>query len=137
MAQYKKVLLVDDDEDDRAFFLESMKSIDQNVICVSAQNGREALQTLLADDQKPDIIFLDLNMPLMNGREFLSVIKNYEQLQHIPIVILTTSSDEKVKLETTALGAKGFITKPDKFHLWESTLNEFLKSPVLNLPDNA
>ena len=132
MALYKKVLLVDDDEDDRAFFLESINGLDQKLVCVIAQNGKEALETLLSDNPKPDIIFLDLNMPLMNGREFLAVIKNYEQLHRIPIVILTTSSDEKVKLEIAKLGAQGFITKPDKFHLWESTLNEFFNGPNFN-----
>ena len=131
MTQYKKVLLVDDDEDDRAFFLEALKGLDQNVVCVIAQNGKEALETLLADHPKPDIIFLDLNMPLMNGREFLSVTRNYEQIRRIPIIILTTSSDENVKLETANLGARGFITKPDRFHLWESTINGFFKDTNL------
>jgi|KBSMisStaDraftv2_1062788.scaffolds.fasta_scaffold04280_5 CheY-like chemotaxis protein len=131
MTQYKKVLLVDDDEDDRAFFLEALKGLDQNVVCVIAQNGKEALETLLADHPKPDIIFLDLNMPLMNGREFLSVTRNYEQIRRIPIIILTTSSDENVKLETAKLGARGFITKPDRFHLWESTINGFFKDTNL------
>jgi len=125
MAPYKRVLLVDDDEDDQAFFLEGIKGLDQRVDCIVAQNGKEALEILLTDYPKPDIIFLDLNMPLMNGREFLSTIRNYGQLLRIPIIILSTSSEENLKLETVKLGARGFITKPDKFHLWESTLSEF------------
>ena len=127
MAQYKKVLLVDDDEDDRAFFLESMKSIDQNVICVSAQNGREALQTLLADDQKPDIIFLDLNMPLKSGLDCLKEIRAHPHWKELSVAIYSTSSSEEDIENTFVQGANVYIKKPHEFNRLVKVLSEVIK----------
>ena len=88
-------------------------------------NGREALQNLQNSSQLPDIIFLDLNMPLMNGRQFLQAIKAEEGFQNIPVVVLSTSSDVATMEDMKLLGIHHFITKPDKYSLWSESLNDF------------
>jgi CheY-like chemotaxis protein len=125
MPSYKRLLLIDDDEDDRGFFLEALEAINPDIFCVTAENGQDGLTKLLSENPPPDVIFLDLNMPLMNGRQFLVEIKNHQQLPDIPVVILSTSSDNETKRQTSKLGAKHFITKPDKLSAWESMLKEF------------
>ena len=77
-----------------------------------AGNGMEAIEKLTSTDQVVDIIFLDLNMPLMNGKQFLRERKKYSSLEHIPVVIYSTSSELADKEETISLGAPDFITKP-------------------------
>lgn len=117
--------------DDREIFMNVLEGIAPEAICETAINGQEAFDKLTAKQVNPDIIFLDLNMPLMNGSQFLEAINGHNGFSHIPIVILTTSSDPKTKEEVMKLGASEFITKPDKLAQWESTLlrtlNDFVK----------
>ena len=81
-------------------------------------DGVEALEFLRREGERfesapmPDLILLDLNMPRMNGREFLTALKEDPELNHIPVVILTTSDVERDVVATYQLGASGFITKP-------------------------
>jgi CheY-like chemotaxis protein len=119
-----KLLLVDDDEDDRDFFLEVVETITQNVECTSAQNGLDAWRLLNEKAYIPNLIFLDLNMPVMNGKQFLSEIKKNTNLKDIPVIILSTSSDESIIKEVKNLGASDFITKPNKLSLLELRLRE-------------
>jgi CheY-like chemotaxis protein len=128
---FKNLMLVDDDEDDQGFFLEVIQDHYPGVVCVTAGNGQEALNKLVGASLLPDIIFLDLNMPLMNGKQFLVEIKKHEGLKRIPIVILTTSSDQETITETARLGAKDFITKPDKISSWKAILKRIIDNPAL------
>src|SRR4051812_29378656 len=113
MSAARKLLLIDDDEDDRGFFLDVLGSIDPGIACAVARNGVEGLDKLVKEKYRPDAIFLDLNMPIMDGREFLRERMKHKNLEHIPITILTTSSDKYSISETKSLGAFEFITKPD------------------------
>lgn len=121
----KKILLVDDDEDDREFFILVLGNIDPSLICETAENGKIAIQ-VLEKNELPDIIFLDLNMPVMNGTQFLTQIKQHELFKHIPVIILSTSSDSASIAQAAQLGAMGFITKPNKLYLLEAHLREIL-----------
>jgi CheY-like chemotaxis protein len=111
----KTVFLVDDDRDDREIFIEALAEIDDSVRCVTAENGEDAILKLHSDVFIPNFIFLDLNMPRMNGRECLIEIKNIERLQETPVIIYTTSSLQKEKDELVKLGATKFLTKPANF----------------------
>lgn len=122
---YNHLMLIDDDEDDREFFLQVMFDILPDMVCETASNGKIALDKLKASPKRPDLIFLDLNMPLMNGRQFLAEIRNHHQLNDIPVVILSTSGDAQTIHETKNLGARHFITKPDLLQSWESVLRDF------------
>lgn len=112
----KKFFLADDDPDDQELFLEALQLIDNRSECETAFNGQEALQKLLHGRKPlPDFIFLDLNMPGMNGTQCLAEIKKHETLQHIPVIIYSTSSDNKDIEDTLQYGAAYFLQKPNRF----------------------
>ncbi|QFY43857.1 response regulator [Candidatus Methylospira mobilis] len=77
-----------------------------------------------ADAPRPDLILLDLNMPRMNGREFLAAVKADEQLKSIPVVVLTTSDVHRDVVASYQLGAAGYITKPVDFTQFASAINQ-------------
>lgn len=118
--------LIDDDVDDQEIFLSVMEDIAPSIHCVTAMNGQEAIKKLSCEEVKPDVIFLDLNMPLMNGKQFLMARNEMDQLRHIPVIILTTTSDKPSIEETMELGAKDYITKPDKFSEWGRIIKQKL-----------
>lgn len=107
------ILLVEDDKIDvitikRA--LKELKILNPVVVC---ENGLEALNYLEnSENQMPGIILLDLNMPKMNGIEFLEHRNNIKNLKLIPTVVLTTSKDEQNKVESFNLGVAGYMIKP-------------------------
>jgi CheY-like chemotaxis protein len=112
-----ELLLVEDNPGDVRLTKEALREgkIYHNLHCV--KDGVEALEFLRRDGQhatapRPDIILLDLNLPKMDGREVLSVIKNDEQLKHIPVVVLTTSRAEEDVLRSYHLHANCYVTKP-------------------------
>jgi CheY-like chemotaxis protein len=106
------LLIIDDDEDDREMFIEVVTEINKGVTCLKAANGYEALQLLSKQEILPDFIFLDLNMPRMNGKQCLLHLKNNDRLKAIPVIIYTTSKNAEDKEEAKRLGAIDFITKP-------------------------
>jgi CheY-like chemotaxis protein len=118
--------LIDDDIDDQEIFLSVLEQVDPSIQCYTAANGQEAIHKLESEQVKPDLIFLDLNMPLMNGKQFLKACSSLNSCKEIPVIILTTSSDTKSLEETKQLGAKDYITKPDKFSAWGTVIKEKL-----------
>lgn len=107
------ILIVDDDVDDMQLFIESAMEVGENIHCVGAYDGQQALQHL--NDEKntlPDYIFLDLNMPRINGKKCLEQIKKTERLSHIPVIIYTTARELEAARELRRLGAVHFISKP-------------------------
>lgn len=125
MPKEIKILLIDDDEDDRDFFQFALEDIDKDIEYASAESGYEALE-MLPQSALPDYIFLDLNMPAMSGRECLIELKKNPSFSHIPVIIFSTSSDPHDKEETKQLGAIDFITKPSKTSDLINALNNFL-----------
>lgn len=114
--------LIDDDVDDQEIFCTVLEIIAPACKCITASNGQIALEMITAGKVSPNIVFLDLNMPLMNGRQFLLEINRLKLLQEIPIIVLTTSGDMNTKVSVLESGARDFITKPDKFSEWEKVL---------------
>jgi len=112
---FSNILLIDDDDDDQEIFQSAVQQISTSVRYNYLNSAREALQKLSSGEVSPEVIFLDLNMPLMSGQEFLTQIKQREPLSDIPIIIFSTSSDPTTKELTKALGAYDFITKPSDF----------------------
>ncbi|CAM4148348.1 response regulator [Zobellia nedashkovskayae] len=104
----------DDDEDDRMFFEEAIQEIFPEIKMKLFSNGRLLLTYIvssLSAGNLPRLIFLDLNMPVMNGIECLQELKKNELLLNIPIVIYTTSSYEGDRLKLEELGVNHFLTK--------------------------
>lgn len=129
--KHKKILLVDDDEDDQLIFSDAINVIAPEIECLTANNGVEAITLLKTMDHLPSIIFLDLNMPLMNGFECLQQIINEPAFNQIPVVIFSTSDNPKDNKNTIAAGAKKFLTKTPDYHLLKTKLLEILEADFL------
>ncbi len=113
MKSRKPVLLVEDDYIDVLTIKRAFREINlQNDIIVTG-NGEEALEYLdNPQNERPSIILLDLNMPRMNGIEFLQLVKRSDKHKIIPVIVLTTSSHEKDRIESFKSSVAGYITKP-------------------------
>ena len=116
---FKNILLIDDDREDQEIFQLALNEISQTVICKGFTNAKNALEKLDSKELSPDVIFLDLNMPIMTGQEFLVEIKKIAHLKSIPVIILSTTSHAPTINLTLQLGAYKFITKPE-------TLDDFI-----------
>jgi CheY-like chemotaxis protein len=131
MSKYKNILLVEDDVDDQAIFLEILLGISPDVIFKIAPNGKEALNMLLAAKPKPDLIFCDLNMPVMSGFDFLNqkgTNSMYSAIRNIPVIVLTTSALDSQKCYD--LGACLYMQKPTSGKLYTSILANLLSRDV-------
>jgi CheY-like chemotaxis protein len=108
------ILLVEDDELDVISVERSLQKIDSEYNLQTAYNGIEALDMLKNTNTEalPDVILLDLNMPKMNGIEFLRIIRNDIKLKDIRVFIMTTSSESTERAEAEELGISGYIIKP-------------------------
>ncbi|MBI4394722.1 MAG: response regulator [Candidatus Omnitrophica bacterium] len=112
MRSKSQVLLVEDDGIDMETIKRAFKEVGIPNRLDVATNGEEALDYLRGTDQNPSIILLDLNMPRMNGAEFLKVMKQDHSLKHIPVVVLTSSKQKQDIFEMFGLGAAGYMVKP-------------------------
>jgi CheY-like chemotaxis protein len=122
------IFLVDDDLDDLMLFKDAIREIDPVIEIDTASNGVDALKKLSAGlIREPDYIFIDLNMPLMNGIQCLQEIKKMPAFSHIPVIIYSTSSYERDILQTINHGAFHYIVKPFSFHELCEKLGHVLK----------
>ncbi|MRX69761.1 Response regulator receiver domain-containing protein [Flavobacterium resistens] len=121
---YKNILQIDDDVDDCEFFMEALQAV-SDADYTAMHNSVEALNRLIRQELIPDIIFLDLNMPIMSGFEFLVAIKTQKIIQDIPVVIFSTSQFEETKLKARNYGAKEFISKPSDFNELKKIISDF------------
>jgi CheY-like chemotaxis protein len=109
----KPILLVEDDQVDTMTVIRALKEIHVTNPLVHLENGEEAVNYLQnPKSEKPCIVLLDLNMPIMNGIEFLHVVKNDAQLKRIPVVVLTTSEEQQDKVNSFNMGVAGYMAKP-------------------------
>lgn len=112
MRNSKPILLVEDDDVDALTTKRALGEIKVTNPLVHTFNGEEGLEYLSNGNEKPCVILLDLNMPRMNGFEFLRAIKANEALKKIPVIVLTTSDTDQNIIESYELGVAGYITKP-------------------------
>lgn len=126
MLKPKTCLLVDDDIDDHEIFIMALEKLAQKMNCITALNAPEALARLNSSSREevPDYIFLDLNMPRMNGKQCLEAIKSQPHLVDIPVVIYSTGSFGDIN-EYIKMGAAAFIKKPSSITELTSTLQDF------------
>lgn len=130
----KFFLLADDDNDDAELFGEALTGIKPPVEFYHVENGRGLLEFLSSkQDRKPDIIFLDLNMPEINGWQCLTRLKNETVYKDIPVIIYSTSSNPRDKKTAIELGASGFLTKPSNFKLLVKLLNIIASTETTDL----
>jgi len=119
------VLLVDDDSDDSELFGEALQEIAPAVNCFFAVNGQEAF-TMLQKIGQPDIIFLDINMPVMNGWECLAKLKTTSGFQTIPVIMYSTASHQKDIELAAETGATSFLSKPHDYKNLKDILKQLL-----------
>jgi CheY-like chemotaxis protein len=107
-----RCFLIDDDQDDQEIFQLAVDRTEMNVECTVSGDALKALEILRQQRERPDFIFLDLNMPHVDGKMCLTEIKKDPALKDIPVIMYSTSSYINDIRETRRLGAIGFVTKP-------------------------
>ncbi|WP_057938548.1 response regulator [Algoriphagus resistens] len=131
-------LLIDDDPDDRMFFNIALKKVPFPIHYLSASDGRKGLDLLATSTHKPQYIFLDLNMPLLSGKQCLTRIRQIPGFENVPIVIFSTSSYHGDIEECQKLGASHFFTKVHKVQTLTDTISKLISGIelpfVLNSP---
>lgn len=129
------ILLIEDDQIEVMKLRRSISKLGMEHEFVEARNGEEALKILSTTDHLPDLIFLDLNMPKINGIEFLKILKADEVLRYLPTVILTTSKNKKDVKECYKIGVAGYILKPLKYDEYvdkiKNTLNYWSSNELI------
>ena len=116
MREPKICLLVDDDPDDQEVFLTALSDVSATALCLVAPDGDRALELLHNEETIPDYIFLDLNMPRMDGFEFLAAMKKSILLKDIPVIVYSTTSQQAQIEKVKRLGATEFFTKTYKYN---------------------
>jgi CheY-like chemotaxis protein len=111
MIKSQCCLLVEDDPDDQQIFIETLETLPADIACYAVSNGEEAMATLLNGDFAPDYIFTDLNMPKMNGFDFLKALSRFERLRSIPVIVLSSDYSEENIKKAKQLGATDFYSK--------------------------
>ena len=123
----KQVLLIDDDRDDAELFKEALWEVNSSIAFEHYDDSKAGLNVLLEKHSDlPDVIFLDINMPIVSGWQCLSEFKKTNHLKHIPVIMFTTSSQDREREIAKELGADGFITKPSEY----KALKELISSVV-------
>jgi CheY-like chemotaxis protein len=128
LEKNNRVMLLDDDQDDQLFLMEAINELFPNLECISISNGQAALDFIQKNPPPPQYIFLDLNMPYMNGFEFLKEFKKDRDSSQTTIYIYSTSSNSKDKERAKSLGAKDYITKFADINLLKTKLKSVIKS---------
>ncbi len=134
--QIENILLIDDDLDDQLFFCDIVKEINSKIACRVANNGLEATEYLKESNQLPDLIFLDLNMPYMNGFDFLKFLRASKDFKQIPVIIFTTSNSEQDVELSRKSGANRFLIKPPSLEILNRQLSELLNAPAIHSSDD-
>jgi CheY-like chemotaxis protein len=122
-----KIILTDDDEDDRIFFKDAIEDLKLNTSLVLLSSGKELLDYLHnSENTVPHVIFLDLNMPGMGGLQCLSEIRKDPKLKNLSIAIYSTSSSKTDIEESLVRGANIYINKPNDFDTLKTVLQKVI-----------
>lgn len=127
-----KIFLADDDEDDRILFSEALSELPLNCKIFDYKDGIHLMaQLMIKETPLPDLIFLDINMPLMNGNDCLQKIRETERICKVPVIIYSTSFSKKDVGSFRSLGANGYLQKPASFNQLKTLLYKCI-SPYLH-----
>ncbi|MBV8252694.1 MAG: response regulator [Chitinophaga sp.] len=112
----RTILMIDDDADDRQLFCDALQEVAPESLALTFESGVEAITQLQNNSiSTPDFIFLDINMPVMNGKECLTALKKIAHLKLTQIIMLSTSTLREDFNDAMDLGAQFFMTKPNSF----------------------
>jgi len=115
MRRKAHIMLVEDNHSDQVMVeraLEDGKIACDLTILPNGQKALESLRDMLLSDSLPDLVLMDINMPVMDGKQTLQEIRSDLELKHLPVVMLTTSNREKDVIESYRLGVNAYLTKP-------------------------
>lgn len=124
------ILYIDDDSEDREIFQEAITQISPTSVCNVATDGVQGLKALEEFVVMPDFIFVDVNMPVMNGRQFLEKVKSAARLRSIPVIMYSTTSFAEERNEYYKMGARDVLVKPNTF----PEICELLRNIIANGP---
>lgn len=130
---YMYIFLADDDDDDK-FLVKEALSLYENIVVEFFDNGTDLLKKISRLVTLPDMLFLDLNMPEMNGKECLQKIRADKTMMQLPIIIYSTSSNKKDIEETFNLGANLYVTKPNSFTELKVIIDKIVNTEWQNPP---
>jgi DNA-binding response OmpR family regulator len=122
-----RVLVIDDDSDDRMFLRQAINELFPNMECISIENGKDALKFIDENPPPPSYIFLDLNMPFLNGFEFLKEFKMEKGNDQTSVYIYSTSSNYKDREKAKSLGADDYIVKYADLNSLKTKLKDVIK----------
>ncbi len=139
MQNSKPILLIEDDDVDVMTVNRALRDLKVTNQLVSIGDGEEAIEYLRDESAtKPCIVLLDLNMPKMDGAEFLKIVKADKALKKIPVVILTTSNSDRDVIESFELGAAGYMVKSVDYEKFVETIRAINQYWTLSkLPSNG
>lgn len=120
------IFYTDDDAEDLEFFTEVTNAIGDHLNLVTQDNGKKLLHDLENPPPNPHIVFLDLNMPGISGFDVLQQLRSSDNFKNLPIVIFSTSSDERIIAKSRELGASYYVSKPTDFSLLKKTIQHAL-----------
>lgn len=121
-----KILFIEDDQVEMMKMNRAISKLQAKHQLIWAENGHEALSELMSCSRLPDLIVLDLNMPRMNGNEFLKSIKESELFKYIPVVVLTTSQNRDDMIDCYSNGIAGYVVKPLKYEDYVKKIDKIL-----------
>jgi CheY-like chemotaxis protein len=127
MRSTRPILLVEDDNVDAITVRRALKDLNVPNGIVHQLDGENALKYLRSNNKRPCVILLDLNMPRMNGINFLKIIKNDDELKQIPVIVITTSKNERDKMDSFEFSVAGYIIKSADYKKFVESLK------ILNL----
>lgn len=129
----KNIILAEDDEDDQMFFRDALQEISNEINLHINDNGEELMSALTKECSLiPDIIFLDLNMPIKDGFTCLQEIRVNDKFKNCPVIILTTSNNPEHMELAYQFGANLFVSKPNNFYDLKTTLNNIINGNLTN-----
>jgi CheY-like chemotaxis protein len=123
-----RIVYAEDDEDDRMFFTDAFEPLKEDIELITFHNGYEAYKGILnmaEEHASPCLVVLDINMPVMSGREVLKLMRSNERLKEIPVVLFTTSSLDRDRSFAKEFNAE-FITKPMDARQFTPVIRKFV-----------
>jgi CheY-like chemotaxis protein len=136
MAVNKCCVLICDDPLDRAVFTRALYDVSPQTICITASNGVDALFMMNEENMIPSYIFVELNMPVMNGVEFLQAIKKNGKLKEVPVIVHSTSPQPHMIIELKTSGAMAIYFKPYEYFGICNMLTLYFGSEMATIQQN-